>query len=154
MPTLPLRDYLYLGAILVLTVGFLWYRHSLIVEGEAKRIAWEQKLSQVQALADAKVSQETVDGLKSDLDKARALANQPPSPGSVQLRYITRACPAIPAASGSESRSSPGGSLPGVSEGDRAGPDPIPSLRELAEAAEVVAAYDRACLKWARGIAK
>lgn len=154
MPTLPLRDYAYLAAILILTGAFLWYRHSLILEGEARVHAAEAKAAQIQQAKDQKTAQETTDGLKSDLAQARSLANRPVPPGPVRLLYVRRACPAATAPSGGQPGSPASGSLPSVSESDRTGPDPLPSLRQLAEASEVVAAQSRACLRWARGIAK
>ena len=143
------------AAILLLVAGALgWLYHRGYAAGEARVHAAEVKAAQIQQAKDQKTAQETTDGLKSDLAQARELANRPVPPGPVRLLYVPRSCPAAPAPPGGQPGAPTSGSLPGVSESDRGGPDPLPSLRHLAEAGEVVAAEGRACLRWARGIAK
>jgi hypothetical protein len=49
---IPLRLYLYAGIAALLVVGFFWYRHALIVEGEAKIIAADRAAADRQAKVD------------------------------------------------------------------------------------------------------
>jgi hypothetical protein len=49
---IPLRLYLYAGLAALLVAGFFWYRHTLIVEGEAKIIAADRAAAERQARAD------------------------------------------------------------------------------------------------------
>ena len=148
---IPLRLYLYAGAALALIAGFLWYRHSLIAEGENKAYAAQAQAAHDQAVKDAKVTQETVDGLKGEIASLRDHAVQPPV---VRLCPASRPVRAATTSTGTPDRSTPTGDVPIVSDGTGSGADVGPGLQELAEACDVVSARNRALLAWARGISQ
>jgi hypothetical protein len=149
---IPLRLYAYAVAALALVAGFLWYRHSLIAEGEDRVYAAQQLAAHEQAVKDARLTQETVDGLKGEMDHLRELALQPVP----VVRLCTTPRPVRPAtvASRTPDRPASTGDVPVVSDGTGSGPNVGPGLLELAEAADIVSARGRACLAWARGISK
>ena len=148
---IPLRLYLYAGAVVILVGAFLWYRHTLIAEGENKVYAAQAQAAHEQALKDAKMTQETVDGLKGEMASLREHAVPAPV---VRLCNTPRPVRTPAATAGTPDRSSPSGDVPVVSEGTGSGADVGPGLQELAEAGDILSARERACLAWARGIAK
>jgi hypothetical protein len=149
---IPFKLYAYAGVVVALVAAFLWYRHSLIAEGERKAYAAQAQAAHDQAVKDAKTSEETVNGLKSEMDHLRQLAVMPIP--VVRLCPASRSVRAAPTSTGTPDRSAPTGDVPVVSDGAGAGPDVGAALRLIAEAADVVSARDRACLAWARGVTK
>lgn len=155
MPIIPIRDYFYLGAILVIALGLAWWHHSAVLEGEAKVHRAEAKAIAAQQVKDEANAKATVDGLKTDLAELRRRATlEPVSVTPVRLCSVPHGLRTPPAPPGVESGPAPAGSVPGVREGAGDGPDIGASLRRLARSAELTGVMDRACLRWARGISK
>lgn len=146
-----MRFYLYAAAIVVIVAAFLWYRHSLIAEGEATVRIAQQEAANEQAGKDAVNSKETVDGLKAEIAGLREHAQPAPD---VRLCSAPSRVRTAAVATGTADRSPATGDVPVVSDGTGSGPNVGPGLLELAEASDIMSARDRACLKWARGIAK
>jgi hypothetical protein len=148
---IPNRVCIELGVGAAIVAGFLWYRHSLIVEGENIKAIAQQEAANEQAGKDAVTSKETVDGLKAEIAFLREHADQPPV---VRLCSTPSRVRAPPATSGAPTGPTPTADVPVVSEGTGSGVNVGPGLLEFAEAADIMSARDRACLAWARGIAK
>lgn len=163
MPTLPLREYFWLAIILILAAAFVWDHYSGVQQGVAKQVAADARVAQaaikaaeVQKQADLKTSSDAVAGLKDELQK---LKDHPPIPVPVAMRLCVssarRSLSAPPQlANRAPSPAPASGELPSVPAGAGAGIDIGPGVQRVAEAADVVAARDRACLTWARGISK
>jgi hypothetical protein len=149
-----IRFYLIAGAVALVAAGILWWHHTIVVETERAMKIAQQEAANEQAGKDAITSQETINGLKADLAELRRRELLPVTPSPLRLCYTPSAVPKVAPAHRAQPGPASAGSVPSVQPSDRAGPDPLPSLRQLAEGAEVVSAMDRACLRWARGIAK
>lgn len=144
-----IKDYLYLAAIAIIVGGLLWWHHSGVLAGEARYRAQVQKAVVGQQEKDEANAKQTTDSLNAELASLRNTA--PPvgvrcTASSVQAPKPARGTirPAEPA--------TPAESVPEVPGGTGAEPDLGPSLRLLAQAADIVSARDRACLTWAKGL--
>jgi hypothetical protein len=159
MPTLPLKDWAYLGAILVIVLGLAWWHHSAVLEGEAKVRAADaravlkaQQAAEAQKEADAKTATEAVGGLEHELQDLR---DHPPPPRIVRLRcdLPSGGSPSTtsPGSASTEPRSAASGSVPAVP-----GPaiDVGPGLQRLALACDELSAEHRALLLWARKVSQ
>jgi len=150
------------AAVLLLVAGVAaGLYHRGYVAGEAKVRAADaravvdaQKAVEAQKQADLKTSSDAVAGLKDELQK---LKDHPPAPTPVRLCVSSPrrpvSAPAQPAGGASGSASA-ARELPGVSAGAGTGVDVGAGVQLVAEAGDVLAARDRACIEWARGIAK
>jgi len=143
---IPVKDWCYLGIIVAVAAGLLWWHHSAVLEGEAKVHAAEQAAYAAQAAKDAQNAKETVSGLNAEIEQLRSDALKPIP--VVRLCNAPRVQP--PAASdGGNAVPAPGWSVPSVSAGDPGG-DIGPSLLKLAAAADLIAARNRALIEWAK----
>jgi hypothetical protein len=159
VPVPPLREWLYLGAILVIVLGLAWWHHSAVLEGEAKVQAADaravlkaQQAAEAQKEADAQTATEAVGGLQHELQDLR---DHPPPPRVVRLRCDLPSggpsSPPSPSSSSTESRPPASGgisSLPGPA------PDVGPGLQRLALACDELSAEHRALLLWARKVSQ
>lgn len=144
---LPVRDWLYLAAILVLITGGVYLREHLIDEGEAKANARAAKAAAEQKQKDDDLARVVLGGLNGEIARLHAVADTPPP------RVYAHPCPlpARPPAAGAPDASPSGGSLPEVSVGTGSGPDLGPSLQRLALDADILSAQDRAKVAYLKG---
>jgi hypothetical protein len=150
-----IRLYFALAATAILGLAVGWWHHATILKGRAEEKAAELAREQRQHAKDVETGKGVVDGLNKDLENLAKLTGAPAPPPRVVLRYVSATCePAARTPEPSEPGRAAAGGVPSVRESDRSGPDPLASLRQLAEGAEVVAAYQRACVDWARKVGR
>src|SRR5438132_708853 len=149
MPLLPLRDWLYLAAIILIVVCLALWHHSATLAGEVKvRAADARAVARVQAAIDAQKQADAVAAgkathdLEIELAAVRALAAAKPVPIRLCNRPPSgRPVPAAPAsAGGAQPATPPAGSLPEVPAGSGAGPDVGPGVQRLALGGDEVSA--------------
>ena len=140
-------------ALVLLVVGgesyALWRAYH---DGEAKVKSAVTQAAQAQKAQDDKVSADTAKGLQDEIDQLRTDAQPIPV---VRLCADSSAVRKAPATRGPVSPGKPApasGGVPAVPESTGSGPDVGPGLHQLAVAADLVSARDRACLQWADGV--
>jgi hypothetical protein len=159
MPGIPLRFYLYLGALAVVSIWLLHWHHSAVLEGEAM-----VKAADAQAVIKANAAREdqrrkdeenargAINGLKSELDALRTTASEP----AVHVRlcqFASRGISPVPASStapgGAPAAPSAPANLQSVPEGTGRGPDVGPGLQDLALSCGIVEVYRKRTVTWA-----
>jgi len=160
--SLPLRDYVYLAAILIIALGLAWCHHTAVLKGEARvraaddrAVALAQKAVEAQKLVDARTAQEATHGLETELATLRRNAAQPPPMVRLCVSSARRPLPAPPEPPGGASSPAPAArELPSVPQGVGAGPDLGPELQRFAFTCDTLSAEHRALLEWVRGVTK
>jgi hypothetical protein len=148
MIPIPTKDLVYLGAIIALIVGFLLYRHSLILDGEQIAQAREVKAAAEQKARDDLIAKGTVNDLNQQI---AALSNTALTAVPTPMRLcVTPRSVSARAAPGEAASPAPGaGGIRGVPEGSGTGIDVGQVMYDFAYSGAIVAAYRGALMKWA-----
>lgn len=159
MPTIPIKDFIYIGAILAIIASGAWYRHKLIAEGVAKQQAIDSaasakliaKTAEQTAELQARASQAEQAFDKERNDNQNYRDSHPIEPVRLCLSTVSRiivsqdgAAHAGDAKAGAASagiQSMPDGNS--SSGARRVGPDIEPMLSALGAAADQVSAVLR-----------
>jgi hypothetical protein len=158
---IPIRFYLYLGALLAISVGLLWWHHSAVLEGEARvRAADAQAVIKAEAAKeeqrhkDDENAQGAINGLKSELDALRATT--PPVVHVRLCQFATGGPVPSPgtAPGGAPAEASAPANLQPVPERTGDGPDVGSGLQDLAFSCGIVEVYRKRTVTWALNQAK
>jgi hypothetical protein len=157
---LPLKDWLYLGAIIAIVSGLLWWHHSGVLAGEARikaqdaaAVAKHDQDVAAQKVKDQEDATDAVSQLQQELESLRAAVSVP-TPGARPIRL----CQYAGGDTGRPTSSPPGGTKP--AESSNQGSDYVvrngtgsgdigPAMRDLASAGEILAIYRERTAEWA-----
>jgi hypothetical protein len=143
------KDYIYLGVIVLLVGLGIYIREHLINEGERIAQAREVKAAEKQKVLDKQLADGVVHDLNAEIAVLQhASSTRPP----VSVRCTARPVSTPPATTGNLGPPAPSGSVHDVPSGAGEGPDLAGSLSWLAFIADTVSARDRACVAWAKGM--
>jgi hypothetical protein len=157
---IPTKDWLYLGAIVAIVSGLLWWHHSGVVAGEerikaqdAAAVAKHDQDVAAQKAKDQEDATDAVSQLQQELESLRAAVSVP-TPGVRPIRL----CQYAGSDKGRPTSSPAGGTKPAESadQGNdyvvRSGTgngDIGPAMRDLATAGSILAIYRENTVAWA-----
>lgn len=158
----PVRFYVYLGILVVVSIFLLYERGHLITEGKNEQIALDKIAvakhdAQVaaQIAKDRKDSQDVVSELKSELETL-AMQRVPIAP-HIKLCQFAHSDTGRPASGPTSGAQSPElahpDEHPGVLAGD-SGPDVGGALQDIKDAGRILATYRQLTVEWALKQAK
>jgi hypothetical protein len=160
---MPIKVWLYLGALLVLVLGYWgWESHvkalgAAQVEARDARALADQRLSQIATLKhEAQVNEDAKTALQAENNRLAALAAKPIGPVRLCLPASHSSTGTAPAtvAGGTEPPSPTGRGVSGVPTGVAEQPDLGPALQQLALRADQLSAQVRALLAREQGLAQ